>query len=380
MKNRMQDLDFEQNVAFDKVQEYEFTRRAAQRFRQVVSLDSFEDEDADVIFHYLYKEMELVSFGDHLKRYIYERAELEEPFSEIPQEVYKEIVVDSFKETYTPKSMNPTSTKLSALVNNWLNQASVKRETVFLLGFGLKMTTEDVSDFLTRVLKEQDFDFYNPDEVIYWYCYSTQQGYHKAEELKKKYEILAPVEVENTQVLYGSNLCLDTEEKLIDYLARLKSKRVDPISEKSQAFQEFTKLLYHAKQIIAGLYQHDEEEKGGDKVWTAERITPSDVEKVICSGIPINKMGNLKKMSASILITLEFFIVSQEMEDDDPFNRYKHFLDEIQDILLRCGMGEIYIVNPYECFLLMCLLTDCPLAVFSEIWEKSYEEGEAEEA
>ena len=40
-----------------------------------------------------------------------------------------------FKETYTPKSMNPTSTKLSALVNNWLNQASVKRETVFLLGF-----------------------------------------------------------------------------------------------------------------------------------------------------------------------------------------------------------------------------------------------------
>ena len=39
MKNRMQDLDFEQNVAFDKVQEYEFTRRAAQRFRQVVSLD-----------------------------------------------------------------------------------------------------------------------------------------------------------------------------------------------------------------------------------------------------------------------------------------------------------------------------------------------------
>ena len=41
-------------------------------------------------------------------------------------------------------------------------------------------------------------------------------------------------------------------------------------------------------------------------------------------------------------------------------------------------MSEIYIVNPYECFLLMCLLTDCPLAVFSEIWEKSYEEGEDE--
>lgn len=50
MKNRMQDLDFEQTVAFDSVKDFEFTRKAAQRFRQVVSLDGFEDEDADVIF------------------------------------------------------------------------------------------------------------------------------------------------------------------------------------------------------------------------------------------------------------------------------------------------------------------------------------------
>ena len=42
MKNRMQDLDFEQTVAFDSVKDFEFTRKAAQRFRQVVSLDGFE--------------------------------------------------------------------------------------------------------------------------------------------------------------------------------------------------------------------------------------------------------------------------------------------------------------------------------------------------
>ena len=49
-------------------------------------------------------------------------------------------------------------------------------------------------------------------------------------------------------------------------------------------------------------------------------------------------------------------------------------VEEIQEILHKCGMSEIYIVNPYECFLLMCLLTDCPLAVFADIWEMSYEE------
>ncbi len=186
----MNELDFEQTVAFDSVKDFEFTKKATQKFRQVVSLDTFEDEDADVIFNYLYKEMELVSFGDHLKRYIYERAGLEEPYGEVTQEIYRDIVVESFKETYTPKSMSPTSTKLPSLVNNWLNQASVKRETVFLLGFGLRMTVEDVSDFLTKVLREQDFDFHNPEEVIYWYCYYNQFGYYKAEEYKEKYRNL----------------------------------------------------------------------------------------------------------------------------------------------------------------------------------------------
>lgn len=406
MKNRMQDLDFEQTVAFDRVEEFEFTRKAAQRFRQVVSLEGFEDEDADVIFHYLYKEMELVSFGDHLKRYIYERAGLEEPYSEVTQDIYRDIVIDSFHETCTPKSMKPTSTKLTSLVNNWLTQASVKRETVFLLGFGLKMSADDVSDFLTRVLREQDFDFHNPEEVIYWYCYFQQHGYHKAEELKKRYAELKPDEdyTEASRVFSGG-LCLDTEEKLLRYLAYVKAGADDPMSEKSQAFQEFQRLLNRAKEIIASMYQGDEEEKERGKVWTVTDISDSDVEKVICSGIPVNKMGNLKKMSASILakhfsqkrfsrqrinsimnhklpverfdlITLEFFIVSQEMQDEDPYQRYRHFLDEIQEVLHKCGMSEIYIVNPYECFLLMCLLTDCPLAVFADIWEMSYEEME----
>ena len=235
MRNRMQDLDFEQTVAFDSVKDFEFTKKAAQKFRQIVSLDSFEDEDADVIFHYLYKEMELVSFGDYLKRYVYERAELEEPFSQVPQEVYKEIVVESFKETYTPKSMSPTSAKLSSLVNNWLTQASVKRETVFLLGFGLRMSTEDVSDFLTRVLREQDFDFHNPEEVIYWYCYKNHLGYYKAEEYKEIYKNhLAPVEKKAGEVVYGTGLCLDSEEKLLEYAALAECSSSHPISKSLQ--------------------------------------------------------------------------------------------------------------------------------------------------
>ena len=112
--------------------------------------------------------------------------------------------------------MNPTSTKLPALVNNWLTQASVKRETVFLLGFGLRMSAEDVSDFLTRVLKEQDFDFHNPEEVIYWYCYSKQLPYSKAEEYKENYKSMEPAADKGkvAEVISG-DFTIDTEEKLL---------------------------------------------------------------------------------------------------------------------------------------------------------------------
>ena len=117
--------------------------------------------------------------------------------------------------------MNPTLTKLTALVNNWLTQVSVKRDTLFILGFGLRMTADDVSDFLTRVLKEQDFDFHNPMEVIYWYCYCHQFGYNKAVELKEAYNRLEPDHTKTEGVIYANNLCLDTEESLMKYLSFL---------------------------------------------------------------------------------------------------------------------------------------------------------------
>ena len=64
MKNRMQDLDFEQTVAFDSVKDFEFTRRAAQRFRQVVSLDG------------LRMKMRTLFFIIYIKRWSWFRSEI----------------------------------------------------------------------------------------------------------------------------------------------------------------------------------------------------------------------------------------------------------------------------------------------------------------
>lgn len=406
MGNLWQDLNFERTVQ-NTVRDFEFTKRAYKDFYHVVNLDEFEDQDAQVIFQYLYKKMGMVSFGDYLKRYLYERSMLAQPFSLVPLEDYKNIIIQSFERTGTPKSMKPTSTKLRTLATNWLTQASVKRETIFLLGFGLDMEVSEVKEFLLKAQRERDFDFTDPCEVIYWYCYQNHHGYEVAQRMRQRYEEL-PVAGQKRDLkdcldmLKSGQIRLNTHEGVWKYLSLL---REGSLKSDQEAYRWFVRLMEHSRRIIARMYQKDVEEVRGSKRWKAQDISPGDVEKVIFNGVPVDNMGNLKKMSASILskhfaqkrlsrqrinqilnrkqqverfdlITLEFFIISQEMEDADAKERYRFFRREIQQILKECSMGELYIVNPYECFILMCLLTDCPLAVFSEIWEMSYEAEE----
>ena len=42
-------------------------------------------------------------------------------------------------------------------------------------------------------------------------------------------------------------------------------------------------------------------------------------------------------------------------------------------ILERCFLGELYVSNPYECFVLMCILSEEPLSTYADVWELSYQ-------
>ena len=139
------------------------------------------------------------------------------------------------------------------------------------------------------------------------------------------------------------------------------------------------------------------------RVWAADEITEGDVEKFICCGVPMDSNGNLKKFSASTLakhfsskrlsrqhlreinqgkadidrfdlITLNFFVISQDDSITNNQKRFSAFLDSTNEILNACAMGELYIANPYECFLLLCSLSDYPLGAYADVLEKSFEE------
>jgi len=210
------------------------------------------------------------------------------------------------------------------------------------------------------------------------------------------------VYVEGTINVKNTIQDISDDESLLRYIARFRS--VDNLYNHSVTARKFFNRLYAtSKSLVADFYNADEHERKSGKIWTSDDITEGDIEKVLCCGTPVNHDGNLLKQSASTLnkffnnkrlsrqhitalltetvsidrfdlITLNFFIFSQDKKyADDSKNRYIAFTDSTNEILNECMMGQLYIANPYECFLLMCILSDCPLATYADVWEMSFE-------
>ena len=118
-----------------------FTENMDEVFYDTVDDPYFRDRDLDSIYVTLMRRIRVIPFGDHLKRYIYDKARMQGDYSAVPPEEYRQIICDEFAERQTPASFEPTTVRLRNLAKNWLEQKRVSRSVVLLLGFGLGMST-----------------------------------------------------------------------------------------------------------------------------------------------------------------------------------------------------------------------------------------------
>ena len=379
-------------------------------FDKTVNHEFFMENEAELIYEALKSGLVKRSFGDYLKRYICRRAELGDEWRDIPLNVYRQIIMEWFADNSTPASFTPTTAKLSALTKNWLTQDTVKRKVVFLLAFGLGMSEEDVSYFLIKVLHERDINPKDPFELICWYCIRNRLGYPKCAQLIEQFERLKPNEMLREDILGERTVSIrnlysriNDDDTLMAQLSKMKSADNRSLFSVTARYY-FDKLYSEAKTIIAESYSNYwNNEKG--RTYTADDITAGDVERILCSSIPRDKNGNLTKLSLSEhtagfserrfsrqhiceilngnsdvdrfdLITLEFFIYSQKLDEyPDPKQRFLRFTDSINAILNECSMGELIISNTYECFVMMCMLSEDPLCTYSDVWGMSLEEN-----
>ena len=96
---------------------FEYTKRAVRRMDEILSSLVFETCDAELIYRYLTRETAPVPFCDYLKRYIYIRGELEEPFEEIPDSVYAEMIRNAFFENHMVYSLQPTKKSTAGIIH-----------------------------------------------------------------------------------------------------------------------------------------------------------------------------------------------------------------------------------------------------------------------
>lgn len=413
-----------------------FTLRNEDEFYDTVDAENFYNEDAETIYEHLNNKMKLIPFGDYLKRYIFKLAGFTGNFNDVELKEYQGIIIESFAENATPKAFKETTAKLSALSKNWLTQTSVNRNVVFLLGFGLGMSVDDVSDFLIHAQRERDFNFKNPFEIICWYCYKHGFKYPKFVQLIDAYnEIPCNSEYVSSDATIGLRdlfMKIDTEDELMQTLAEIKTEN-DGHFFSVTSKMNFDALYKKTREIIAGKYNEDaqynadeeaeeylekmensvllsfeekniraENIRNSAKKFTAEDISEADVEKFLCCGVPFDGKGNLLKFSKSTLanhfnnkrmsrqhirdiitrksdvdrfdlITLNFFVHAMDEKIDNNKKRFINFVNDTNVILTECFMGEMYITNPYECFLQMCMLSDWPMGAYSDVLEKSFE-------
>ena len=369
-----------------------FTDRSWNILYGVIEEDYFQENEAGLIYEALAKKLRFIPFGDHLKRFIYRAAELTGPFREIDLDIYRRILTDSFRETGTPPSFEPTTAKLSMLAKNWLCQQTVRRSVVLLLGFGLRMTEDEVNDMLLKAIQEQRLRENDPMELICAYCYRNRLGFSAYERLTAAFRGM-PEQMPRPRD--------EREAELFRQLASFLSKDGLPAQETMLA-KAYRALYAEAQEQIASMYNTT----GYFAGCTAADITESDLEHVLSSAIPTDRHGNLVPASSSQLgsrfaehrisrqrlhgllsgniqinrydlITLSFFLWAQKREvADAPKRRYIGFINATNRLLADCGFGELYPANPYECFIMMCLLTEVPLSTYADVWEMSYKNGE----
>ena len=391
-------------MVFDITQtlrDYDYTKRSVANFNRIISSQQFEDMPSDVIFRYLNEQMEVVSFGDYLRRYIYEKTSPPEAYAQVPEEYYVSVIKDSFAMNRAPYSFAPVKSRKINIIKRWLNSDSVKRGSVFLLGFGLNMTDREVSEFLTKVIKEQDFRLDDPCEAVYWHCFHHGLPYSRALSLLEKYEKAEDLNDRNDRSRYWESVrgslpvYLSNEKKLEEYLIYLKQTGAD---DRDLVFEEFQKVYDRA---AAAARTAIREEEGAAVKENPSLSGAYDIESVLCSGKPRTQNKNVISVSNSALagqfsgkrmsrqrigrllrretqaerfdfITLLFLVYAVTVEPEWPTSRYMLFIDEINGILGRCHMMGVYPVNPYESFVLMCLLTEDPLTVYNDVWEISF--------
>lgn len=82
----------------------------------------------------------------------------------------------------------------------------------------------------------------------------------------------------------------------------------------------------------------------------------------------------IKPVDRKDLVFLKFFLLSLDLQKKEEYSAldYRVFMDECNDMLVRCGMSKLYPANRFENLILISLVSSNPFEMFEDIIEASF--------
>lgn len=391
-------LNLFQEPDYSDLRKTQFTQRASRKVEKIseISIDMTEEQ----IYEAVVQLMELIPFSLMLKRYLHRTRNIEGDIEEIDLSAWTEVINSCFERYGAPTSVPDSSTPWKTRVRNWLTRDNSSRDSVFMLGFGLRMPVTHVSEFLTKYLLEEDFQISDSRECIYQYCFAHDLPYANAYQLMND-------PLDNVEPRY--NPCLDGKEDLHElrqHLAYLKTNNVEQHAE-NIAREVCLELFEQCQGNLAKIF--NDSGYRGRTDWKAEEISEADIEKTLYA-VSYNSKGNLLRIDKSKLsgiiqgnyrltrqrlngilkgklkakrfdiITLAFLLFDPAGRIDEwaenPETRAREYETFTNQLLKKCGMSSLYLTNPYEAIIMIALKSVYPLASFNDILSADQDQSE----
>ncbi len=148
---------------------------------------------------------------------------------------------------------------------------------------------------------------------------------------------------------------------LLEFIPRVSTKKITK-SGKTIVENDFT-TIYNG-------------EGGSGK----KKVTTS-LPKSITVNLPMkDRLDDLitrkKPVDRKDLVFFKFYVFSRDLEDKGEYTAadYRVFIDECNDLLVRCGMSRLYPANRFENLILLSLVSQNPFEMFGDIIEASFVE------
>lgn len=393
-------------------QNLDLTSNAQDIFATIVDNPLFMNNPKAAV-RMIYKELQdqlaVPMFGQYLKRYINRLQGYSERGMERPLEEYSAAILNAFNSRGVPASFEPGTTKLKDMAKAWPTKRTVSRKTVLLIGLGLGLRPDEVNELLTKGIYEQQINPKDPFEVICWYCYKNGYDYEDFQNLLEIYEELSPkIQQDSVHALdatmnmrfamYG----IENLQDLQEYLSGLKTKY--HLSRYSRTAQKTFEARYaELKALISA-----------DEGIPVDKVSDKMVEDLIYLGVgrtedynlvkenlsafkdvfdgkrlSRQRLGQLKSGKTGVsrfdLITMNFIVHALQSRESQGSRKptesqglriklYSSFVKDTNEMLEECSMQELIIQNPYENFILSCMLTSIPLETYWDVWEMSFYE------